>query len=155
MVYNEFIHPVVSDIWKGGEIDRMVQSGRYGASGRRSGRRANNNSLASDSLKAGSRMYFFDIKEAKSGKPYLSVTETRYDKGSGQRERSSVFVYPEDVREFFKIIRSMVQDLVNITDELDRKPRQQSFDDERRRAPRKRPAREEPIEDDMDEDDEF
>lgn len=86
--------------------------------------------LASESLKAGGKTYFFDIKEAKSGKPYLAVTEVRFDKSSGQRERSSLIFYPEGIREFHKIFQSMARQLLKFDEELESRPRQQSFDDE-------------------------
>ncbi len=41
----------------------------------------------SRTIKAGSKTYFFDIKESKEGRPYLVITESRF-KGEGKdRER--------------------------------------------------------------------
>lgn len=86
--------------------------------------------LASDSLKAGGRTYYFDIKEAKSGRPYLMVTETRFDKSSGQRERSNLIFYPEGIRDFFKVFQTMARQLIQFNEEIESKPKQQSLDDE-------------------------
>jgi hypothetical protein len=86
--------------------------------------------LASESLKAGGRTYFFDIKEAKSGRPYLTVTETRLDKKSGQRERSSLIFYPEIIRDFHKTFQHMARQLIQFNEELKNRPEQQSIDDE-------------------------
>jgi hypothetical protein len=96
----------------------------------RNSRTNNHEKLASESLKAGGRTYFFDIKEAKSGRPYLTVTETRFDKSSGQRERSSLIFYPEGIRDFHKIFQSMARQLIQFDEELESRPKQQSLDDE-------------------------
>ena len=85
--------------------------------------------LASESLKAEGRTYFFDIKEAKSGRPYLTVTETRFDKGSSKRERSSLIFYPEAIRDFHKIFQNMARQLIQFDEEMETESKQQSKDD--------------------------
>lgn len=58
-------------------------------------------------LKAGSKTYFFDVKETKEGKPYLVITESRF-KGEGEeRERSAVIVFQESAAEFAKMVMQM------------------------------------------------
>jgi len=58
-------------------------------------------------LKAGSKTYFFDVKETKEGKPYLVITESRF-KGEGEeRERSAVIVFQESAAEFAKLVMQM------------------------------------------------
>ena len=37
----------------------------------------------SKTVKAGSRTYFFDLRETKEGQPYLTITESRF-KGEGK-----------------------------------------------------------------------
>jgi hypothetical protein len=59
-------------------------------------------------IKAGSRTYFFDIKETKEGKPYLVITESRFKGKGGQRERNSIMVFPEDASEFGEVIAEMI-----------------------------------------------
>jgi len=64
----------------------------------------NTNSMT---LKAGSKTYFFDVKETKEGKPYLVITESRF-KGEGEeRERSAVIVFQESAAEFAKLVMQM------------------------------------------------
>jgi len=47
----------------------------------------------SKTVKAGSKTYFFDLKETKEGQPYLTITESRF-MGEGQdRERVSIVVF--------------------------------------------------------------
>jgi hypothetical protein len=88
--------------------------------------------LASESFKARTRTYFFDIREAKSGKPYLIVTESRYDKGSGQTERSRLLLYPDDIQGFQEIFKEMVQNLIELYEE-DPPPRRRSYGNRRAR----------------------
>jgi hypothetical protein len=96
----------------------------------RSSRNNHRDTLASETLKTSGRTYFFDVKEAKSGRPYLSVTETRYDKESGQRERSCLIFYPESIRDFHKTFQNMARQLITIDQELKNRPHQESIDDE-------------------------
>lgn len=105
----------------------MRSNDAYGDRGSRNNR---NDGLASESLKTGGRTYFFDIKEAKSGRPYLMVTETRFSKSSGQRERSNLIFYPEGIRDFHKIFQNMARQLLQFDKELESRPKQQSIDDE-------------------------
>ena len=63
----------------------------------------------SEMLKAGSKTYFFDIKETREGKPYLIITESRL-KGEGEKpERSSIMVFQENIEEFAGIVAKMVE----------------------------------------------
>lgn len=89
--------------------------------------------LASESYKAGTRTYFYDIREAKSGKPYLMVTESRYDKNSGQRERSRLILYPEDVQGFQTTLKDMIQNLMDVYENDEPAPRERVYSDKRRR----------------------
>lgn len=58
-------------------------------------------------IRAGSRTYFFDIKEAKTGKKFLVITESRF-KGEGEeRQRQSLMVFPENIEEFIKTVQEM------------------------------------------------
>ena len=65
----------------------------------------------SQSVKAGSITYFFDIKETKQRKPYLVITMSRFMGENEERERVSMPLFPEHVREFTKVFLEMVQDL--------------------------------------------
>ncbi|MSP12829.1 MAG: DUF3276 family protein [Chloroflexi bacterium] len=48
-------------------------------------------------VKAGKRTYFFDVKKAKNGEPYLIVTESRFAGEGKERERSSILVFPDAI----------------------------------------------------------
>ena len=56
------------------------------------------NSLYSQNVKTKSNTYFFDVKEAKNGNKYLSITETRIK--DGQKFRSSITLFPDNFKEF-------------------------------------------------------
>ncbi|MFV0520961.1 MAG: DUF3276 family protein [Mangrovibacterium sp.] len=58
-------------------------------------------SINSSELRAGSRTYFFDVKETRSGEYYLTVTESKKAKNAQDRnERHRVFLYREDMEAF-------------------------------------------------------
>ena len=63
----------------------------------------------SKTLKAGSKTYFFDVKETQQGKPYLVLTESRF-KGNGEdRERRTIIVFQENVQEFADAVSGMAK----------------------------------------------
>ena len=62
-------------------------------------------------VKAGSKTYFFDIKQTKEGKPYLVITESRF-KGEGKdRERNSIVVFQENAQEFAETVSEVTEKL--------------------------------------------
>ena len=61
----------------------------------------------SETIKAGAITYFFDIKETKDGKPYLLITESRFKGEKEERERKTIFVFPEQAAEFSKTVAEM------------------------------------------------
>jgi len=67
------------------------------------------NKSESKLVKAGSRTYFFDIKEAKNGKRYLVLTESRLvgDKNKNEHQRSSLIIFPEQAKEFAEVVNEM------------------------------------------------
>lgn len=58
-------------------------------------------------LKAGGRTFFFDVKEAKNGKNYLIITESRFHKDTKQSTRSSVFLFQDDIEKFKEILQEI------------------------------------------------
>lgn len=62
-------------------------------------------------VKAGSKTYFFDLKQTRDNKPYLLLTESRY-KGEGEeRERVSITIFPESAAPFGQAVAEMVSRL--------------------------------------------
>lgn len=70
------------------------------------------NADRSQTLKAGSKTYFFDIKETKEGKPYLVITESRYKGEDEEQERNSLFVFPESAQEFAFVTTTMLSKII-------------------------------------------
>lgn len=68
--------------------------------------------IFSQSVKAGKRTYFFDVKESKNGERYLTITESkrRFDDASGQfsYDKHKLFLYPEDMENFMQALQSSV-----------------------------------------------
>ncbi len=59
-------------------------------------------------VKAGSRTYFFDLKQTRDKKPYLLITESRF-KGEGEeRERISISIFPETAEAFGQAVSGMM-----------------------------------------------
>lgn len=62
-------------------------------------------------VKAGSKTYFFDLKQTRDNKPYLLLTESRF-KGEGEeRERVSITIFPESAAPFGQAVAEMVNRL--------------------------------------------
>ena len=59
-------------------------------------------------VKAGSKTYFFDLKQTRDNKPYLLITESRF-KGEGEeRERISISIFPETAEAFGQAVTGMM-----------------------------------------------
>jgi Protein of unknown function (DUF3276) len=61
----------------------------------------------SQSMKAGGKTYFFDVKQARGekGGKYLLVSETRLDKGIPVRNHITVF--PDHLSEFCQVLETV------------------------------------------------
>jgi len=55
----------------------------------------------------------FDVKETKGGKPYLVITESRFKGEGSERQRSSIVVFPEQVKEFTSALMEIAGDLTS------------------------------------------
>ena len=59
-------------------------------------------------VKAGSKTYFFDLKQTRDNKPYLLLTESRFKGEGGERERASITVFPQSAEAFGQAVVEMV-----------------------------------------------
>ncbi len=58
-------------------------------------------------IKAIGRTYFLDVKETKDGNPFLIITESR-SKGEGNdRERSSILIFQDNLKEFAEAVSNI------------------------------------------------
>lgn len=55
--------------------------------------------LFTETVKASNCIYFFDLKEAKNGKPYLCITSSE-KKEEGDYEKKRVFIFEQDFNAF-------------------------------------------------------
>ena len=62
----------------------------------------NTNSLYSTMVRAGRTTYFVDVKEAKNGNKYLSISENRIN--GEEKKRTTVRVFGESIQEFKKAV---------------------------------------------------
>ena len=62
-------------------------------------------------VKAGGRTYFFDLKEAKNGKKFLVLTESRWAGDGKEHLRSSIILFPEQAKEFSEAVGEMTAQL--------------------------------------------
>ncbi|MBI5474852.1 MAG: DUF3276 family protein [Ignavibacteriae bacterium] len=60
------------------------------------------NALYSTMLKSGKTTYFIDLKEAKNGNKYLSISENKME--GEERKRSTVRVFGETIEQLKKAI---------------------------------------------------
>jgi len=70
----------------------------------------------SKTLKAGKKTYFFDIKEAKGGKPYLMITESWFKSGAedSEPERNNIIIFPEQAKDFALFTTAMLAKIADI-----------------------------------------
>lgn len=62
--------------------------------------------LYSTMLRNGRTTYFVDLKEAKNGNKYLSITESRID--GDQKKKQTIRVFGDAIQEFKKAIEDAV-----------------------------------------------
>jgi hypothetical protein len=61
-----------------------------------------NNAIYSTMVRSGKTTYFVDVKEAKNGNKYLSISETRLE--GEEKKRTTVRVFGETVEQFRQAI---------------------------------------------------
>ncbi len=62
-----------------------------------------NNALFSTMVRSGRTTYFVDVKEAKNGKKFMSISETRLDNDE-KRQRTTLRVFNDSVEQFRQAI---------------------------------------------------
>lgn len=69
----------------------------------------------SESVKAGKRIYYFDVKQSRNGDKYVAITESKkIVTGSEENpqvsyEKHKVFLYKEDFEKFTKALANVIQ----------------------------------------------
>lgn len=97
--------------------------------------------IYSQSLRAGKRTYFFDVKSTKSGSLYLTITESKRRFGNdGEKafyEKHKLFLYPEDFESFTTLLNNTLEEIKELNGgeeivtraELDAQRAEQGYDD--------------------------
>jgi len=67
----------------------------------------NNNAIYSTMVRAGRTTYFVDVKEAKNGNKYLSISENRLD--GEEKKRTTVRVFGESIDQLRQAIDEAAQ----------------------------------------------
>ena len=62
-----------------------------------------NNAIYSTMIRSGRTTYFVDVKQAKSGSNYLSITEHRLDQDQ-KKSRSTIRVFSDSIDQFKQAI---------------------------------------------------
>jgi len=65
--------------------------------------------ILSKTVRAGSRTYFFDVKESVKGDKYLIISESR--KKNGEFEKHRLMVFEDDFKNFFSALKDIVAEL--------------------------------------------
>jgi hypothetical protein len=71
----------------------------------------NKEEIFSESVRAGKRTYFFDVKATKSNDYYLTITESKKrfsDDGKSFYEKHKIFLYKEDFEKFMEGLQATV-----------------------------------------------
>jgi hypothetical protein len=69
--------------------------------------------IFSKAIKAGRRMYFFDIKSTRENDLYLTITESKKkfegNEGKFHFEKHKIFLYKEDFEKFSEALNAMIE----------------------------------------------
>jgi hypothetical protein len=74
-------------------------------------------SNATRTVRAGSTTYFLDILQTKDGKPYLAITESRYQQQENEHRRARITVFPEYASGFLATLEEVMTQLNRIDPE--------------------------------------
>lgn len=68
--------------------------------------------IFSQSVRAGKRTYFFDVKETRNGEYYLTLTESKKQFSEGKQpffEKHKIFLYKEDFQKFTNAFQTALE----------------------------------------------
>ena len=68
--------------------------------------------IFSQSVRAGKRTYFFDVKETRNGEYYLTLTESKKQFPEGKKpyfEKHKIFLYKEDFQKFADAFKESIE----------------------------------------------
>lgn len=68
---------------------------------------ASQDQLFSNMVRSGKTTYFVDVRKSKTGKKYLTISETKFN-GENKRERKSIAVFPNAAAQLRDALTSAV-----------------------------------------------
>jgi hypothetical protein len=68
--------------------------------------------VISEMVRAGNRTYFFDLKDAKTGKKLLILTESLWAGDGRKYQRNRIVLFPEQAKEFARKVKKLTLKLV-------------------------------------------
>ena len=92
-------------------------------------------SVFSQSVKAGKRTYFFDVKTTRNNEHYITITESKKifeDSGASHYEKHKIFLYQEDFEKFmncFKDVFKYIKENGSSSDEFNKNNLNNRFTD--------------------------
>ena len=88
----------------------------------------------SQSLRAGNRTYFFDVKSTKSEDLYLTITESKRrfnnDNGKFYYEKHKLFLYPEDFADFTEYLSNTLDKIKELNGGQEVTPRSEMTEED-------------------------
>ena len=70
-----------------------------------------NNAIYSTMVRSGRVTFFIDVKEAKNGAKYISISEHRLDQ-DGKRQRSTIRVFGESIEQFRQAVNEAAASVI-------------------------------------------
>ena len=61
----------------------------------------------SQTVRAGSTTYFIDVRQTKAGKPYITITESRFQGEGEKHRRTFISIFPEHISDFLQALNSI------------------------------------------------
>ena len=58
-------------------------------------------------VRAGSTTFFLDAKQTKAGKPYLTITESRFQGEGKKHRRSFISIFSEHISDFLQALNTI------------------------------------------------
>src|SRR5437868_9472549 len=80
------------------------------------------NDLFSNSVRAGKRTYFFDVKSTRGNDYYLTITESKKRFGTDGKftyEKHKIFLYKEDFEKFIEGLNEAIQHIKENAPEIE------------------------------------
>lgn len=68
-----------------------------------------NQEIYTKRIKAGKRIYFFDIKATRANDYYIAITESRRQPGSDRYEKQKILLYKEDLNKFLEALHGTAE----------------------------------------------